>query len=68
MHSSDKMERRNKRERELVVDISSLPDVSQPEVDFIDTSFFQFNGTSPVPRLPSPTEIHHQGGVLNSKP
>lgn len=57
-------------ERQLVVEISSLPDISQSEMDFLDTLFFQSNGGSPLPHLPTPAEIsqqyphHREGGVF----
>ena len=47
-------------ERQPVVEVSSLPDASQSEVDFLDTSFFQSNGASPLPSLPTPAEIYQK--------
>ena len=57
-------------EHELFMDISSLQDISKPEIDFLETSFFRSNGASPMPHLPTPTEIlhqypnQHQGGIF----
>jgi hypothetical protein len=40
------------------IDISSLPDISREEMDFLDTSFFKSaQDGSPRPELPSPAEI-----------
>ena len=36
------------------IDISSLPDISQPEYDFLDSSFFQDDATR---QLPTPAFI-----------
>jgi hypothetical protein len=44
----------------LVVEISSLPDISQAEMDFLDASFFKPDGASPLPRLPTPAEMLQQ--------
>ncbi|RSL82348.1 hypothetical protein CDV31_016943 [Fusarium ambrosium] len=41
------------------IDISSLPDVSKPEVDFHDTSFFQSESDT-CPQLPTPAWILKQ--------
>jgi aminoglycoside phosphotransferase len=43
-----------------LIDISSLPDISEPEKDFRDTSFFRQNQ-----RLPTPIEVlkHSQGQI-----
>lgn len=41
----------------LRIDISTLPDISQPDMDILDSSFFQ-TGKSPRPQLPSPASIY----------
>lgn len=50
------------------IDISSLPDSSEVEIDFHDTSFFQLS-PDPFPQLPTPASIleqwpDHGGGVI----
>ncbi|KAI5457659.1 kinase-like domain-containing protein [Mariannaea sp. PMI_226] len=40
----------------LCIDTSSLPDISKPEMDFLDSSFFQ-SDKSPRPQLPTPASI-----------
>ncbi|POR30952.1 Phosphotransferase enzyme family protein [Tolypocladium paradoxum] len=53
------------------IDISCLPDVSEPEMDFHDTSFFRSNlHNCPVPQLPTPASILEQypnGGAYVAK-
>ncbi|WVO17677.1 hypothetical protein L204_105374 [Cryptococcus depauperatus] len=44
----------------LCIDIASLPDISQDEMDFRDTSFFQPG--NPLNELPSPASILQQFG------
>lgn len=59
----------DKDEHHPVIEISSLPDVSKAEMEYLDTPFFQLNGTS-LPRLPTPAQIlqrypnHREGGVF----
>lgn len=43
-----------------LIDISSLPDVSRAEIDFLDTSFFN-SGQLPIPQLPTPAWVRQQG-------
>ncbi|KAK7430658.1 hypothetical protein QQZ08_002700 [Neonectria magnoliae] len=43
------------------IDISTLPDISKAEMDFLDSSFFQ-SDKSPRPQLPTPTSIIQQYG------
>lgn len=43
------------------IDISTLPDISKTEMDFLDSSFFQSN-ESPRPQLPTPTSIIEEYG------
>lgn len=45
----------------LRIDAVTLPDISRPEMDFLDTSFFQ-NDTSPPPQLPTPASIIERYG------
>ena len=49
-----------KDEHHPFIELSSLPDVSRANVDFLDSSFFRFNGTPSLPRLPTPAEILQQ--------
>ena len=42
-----------------VIDASLLPDISNPEIDFHDTSFFQ-SSKLPFPQLPTPTAVFEQ--------
>jgi aminoglycoside phosphotransferase (APT) family kinase protein len=45
----------------LRIDAMALPDISRPEMDSLDTSFFQ-NDTSPPPQLPTPAFIIERYG------
>jgi hypothetical protein len=45
----------------LSIDASALPDITKPEMDFLDASFFRSVDGS-VPQLPSPTSIIKQHG------
>ncbi|TWU78397.1 hypothetical protein ED733_008767 [Metarhizium rileyi] len=47
-----------KRAIELRIDIASLPDIAEPEIDFRDTSFFRLG--DPLLQLPSPALILQQ--------
>ncbi|KAH7040785.1 uncharacterized protein B0I36DRAFT_15309 [Microdochium trichocladiopsis] len=43
---------------EYAIDVAALPDIIQPAMDFLDTSFFQTGDSSHVPpQLPSPASI-----------
>jgi hypothetical protein len=44
----------------MLIDLSTLPDISATEMDFRDTSFFQACG-SPTPQLPSPSVVRQTG-------
>ncbi|KAF4462113.1 phosphotransferase enzyme family [Fusarium albosuccineum] len=45
----------------LRIDVSALPDISQSEMDLLDSSFFQ-SGDSPRPQLPTPASILEEYG------
>lgn len=45
----------------LAIDISLLPDISRPEMNFYETSFFRTTtSTSPVPQLPPPALVRKE--------
>ena len=43
------------------LDVSTLPDISKAEMDFLDSSFFQ-SDESLIPQLPTPASIFEQYG------
>ena len=46
----------------LSIDVSALPDITQSEMDFLDSSFFRPNNSVERPQLPSPSSIVAQYG------
>lgn len=45
------------------IDISALPDITQPEMDFLDTSFFQTRDSAEArPELPTPCSLFEEYG------
>ncbi|WXC60307.1 hypothetical protein SNK03_006172 [Fusarium graminearum] len=48
---------------DLRIDVSALPDITQPEMDFLDSSFFQTrDSTQARPQLPTPASLFEEYG------
>ncbi|KAF4983413.1 hypothetical protein FZEAL_1142 [Fusarium zealandicum] len=48
-------------ERGMCIHVSALPDITQAEMDFLDSSFFR-SGDAPRPQLPSPSFLLEEYG------
>ncbi|KAF9768987.1 hypothetical protein IL306_013652 [Fusarium sp. DS 682] len=50
------------------IDIAALPDIMQPEMDFLDSSFFQTSESGAVrPQLPTPASLLEEYGDLGAE-
>ncbi|KAL5586745.1 hypothetical protein FOBRF1_016615 [Fusarium oxysporum] len=54
---------RESRLHHVRIDVSALPDISQPEMDFLDSSFFQTRDSAEArPELPTPASLFEEYG------